>query len=81
MRLRPTLNFFRGPPLYIALDLRQAEVVHEKRETTVEAHILAKAASSLDACRYVRLGSLHDICCIPLTSFQLNKEPYSTQKN
>lgn len=62
------------------LHLRQVEVVHEKRETTVEAHILAKAASSLDACRYVRLGSLHDICCIPLTSFQLNKEPYSTQK-
>jgi hypothetical protein len=49
-----------------ASHFRQVDVVHEKRETTVEAHILAKAASSLDAGRYVWLGSVPDICCIPL---------------
>uniref|UniRef100_M8CP23 Uncharacterized protein n=1 Tax=Aegilops tauschii TaxID=37682 RepID=M8CP23_AEGTA len=40
-----------------ASHLRQVAIVHEKRETTADAHNLAKAASSLD--------SVPDICCIP----------------
>ena len=42
------------------------EVVHEYREFVVDAHRLAMAASSLGAGRYIWLGSLPDICNIPL---------------
>ncbi|XP_073362125.1 uncharacterized protein [Aegilops tauschii subsp. strangulata] len=42
------------------------EAVHEYREFVVDAHRLAKAASSLGAGRYIWLGSLPDIYNIPL---------------
>ena len=41
-------------------------IIHEKREHNVEAHSLAKAASSLSIGCHVWLAVLPDIICIPL---------------
>lgn len=45
---------------------RDFKIIHEKREHNIEAHSLAKAASSLSIRRHVWLAVLPDIICIPL---------------
>lgn len=47
----------------------RVNLVHEKRESTAEAHCLAKPTSSLGAGRSIWLGSLPDICILPMDVF------------
>ena len=43
------------------------EIIHEKRECNVEAHVLAKAATSLPCGRHLWLTGTPEIICIPMT--------------
>lgn len=43
------------------------EIIHEKRECNFEAHVLAKAATSLPCGRHLWLTGTPEIICIPMT--------------
>lgn len=65
---------FRGQSMVVVEEIKMklqmipySEVIHEKRDCNTEAHVLAKAATSVARGCHLWLTGTPDIICIPLT--------------